>query len=326
MAVFFGFLIMAMATSMVAEENAMSYPSLPRPVTSFGAVSNSDWLYVYGGHLGSTHEYSSPEVSGTCSRLNLHRPTSWEILPSGTPAQSPGLVIHQGWLYRLGGMAARNPKDAESDLHSHATVERLRVSDPATAWEPFLPLPEARSSHDATLVDGKIFMAGGWKLSGSMHGDDFHHTALLLDLSDPHPRWQSIPQPFQRRGLAVAALGERVFCIGGMTPEGELSLEVDIYDLTTHQWSKGPDLPPGKHKGFGSSACVVENHLYVSGMSGVVWRFNDTEDHWESYARLDTPRYFHRLLPGLNGQLLAIAGQGPKGKLKDIEIIPPSRE
>lgn len=301
-----------------------SYPPLPKAINSFGAASDQDWLYIYGGHLGATHDYSSNEVSGACLRLNLRQPDTWDDLPSGVPAQSPSLVIHDGWLYRLGGMAARNAKGAETDVHSHATVDRLRVSGPTapeSAWEPFQNLPEARSSHDAVVVEGKIFVAGGWKLSGSFFGDEWHETALLLDLSDPEAGWQSIPQPFQRRALAVAALGDRVFCIGGMTPEGETSLEVDIYNLTTRQWSKGPDLPPGKNKGFGSSASVVDGGLYVSGMSGLVWRLSSEGDRWEQYARLATPRYFHRLTPGLEGQLLAIAGQGSKGKLKDIEIV-----
>src|SRR5262245_4853750 len=31
---------------------------LPETVTSFGAVTDGDWLYVFGGHKGERHEYS----------------------------------------------------------------------------------------------------------------------------------------------------------------------------------------------------------------------------------------------------------------------------
>jgi outer membrane protein assembly factor BamB len=296
-----------------------SYAPLPDAVTSFGAAAQNGWLYVYGGHRGERHEYSSNDVSAVCRRLSLTDGFTWESLPADAPAQSPGLVIHRGALYRVGGMAARNPKGAKHDLHSHASVARLKVA--SRRWEPLPSLPDARSSHDAVIVADRLYVAGGWYLAGGGVKPVWHDTALVLALSRNDAGWESFPQPFKRRGLALAALGEKLYCLGGMSEGDAPSLEVDVLNTSTGLWTKGPDLPPGRMKGFGASACVAEGRLYVSGMSGVVWRLSEDGGRWEEFARLRTPRFFHRLVPGGDGQLLAVGGEGADGKLRDIEIV-----
>lgn len=297
-----------------------SYAPLPEGITSFGAAAHDGWLYVYGGHRGERHEYSSNDVSSTCRRLSLTDGFTWETLPANAPAQSPGLVLHRGALYRIGGMAARNPKGGKRDLHSHDSAARL---DAASArWTALPALPEARSSHDAVMVGDQLYLVGGWKLAGESAKPFWFDTALVLDLAKEGAAWKSIPQPFKRRGLALAALGTKLYCLGGMSDGDAPSLAVDILDTATGTWTQGPELPPGRLKGFGASACVVADRLYVSGMSGVVWRLSGAGDRWEEFAKLRTPRFFHRLLPGGEGQLLAIGGEGADGKLRDIEIIP----
>ncbi len=296
-----------------------SYAPLPEAITSFGAVAHDGWLYVYGGHRGERHAYSSNDVSGTCRRLSLLDGFTWETLPADLATQSPGLVVDRDSLYRLGGMAARNPKGDKQDLFSQASASHLAVN--SDRWEPIADLPEPRSSHDAAIVSHRIYLAGGWHLRGAGREPLWHDTALVLDLSEPKARWKSFPQPFKRRGLALASLGPRLFCLGGMSEGDSPSLAVDILDTKTGAWSRGPDLPPGRLKGFGASACVVNDRLYISGMSGTVWRLSDDGRRWEEAAQLRTPRFFHRLMPGGDGQLLAVGGEGSSGKLREIEVI-----
>lgn len=249
-----------------------SYAPLPEAVTSFGAAVAGDWLYIYGGHKGKRHAYTSNEVSGSCRRLNLQDGFTWETLPSDVPAQSPGLVAHRGWIYRIGGMAARNPAGAPHDLHSHATVSRLHPGD--SRWEALPSMPEARSSHDAAVLGDTLYLVGGWRLRGAGVAPVWHETALALDLSRTGATWRTLPQPFKRRGLCLAPHGGQLWCLGGMTDGDSPSLAVDVLDVTTGMWRRGPDLPPGRLKGFGASACSLEGRLYVSGMSGTVWRLN----------------------------------------------------
>jgi hypothetical protein len=298
---------------------ADAYAPMPQAITSFGAVTQNGWLYVYGGHAGKRHEYSSNEVSGAFVRLNLADGKTWETLPAATPAQSPVFVADDNFIYRIGGMAARNPLGATNDVWSHDTAARFDLR--RREWLPLPKLPVARSSHDGWIVDGKLYVIGGWKLCGDEEKAGWATNALVLDLRSPEAQWQAIAQPFQRRGLCVAALGKKLYAIGGMDSDASPTLDVSVLDTETGKWSDGPALPAGKLKGFGNSACVVDGRLYVSGMSGVVWRLNDQADGWVEAGKLAAPRFFHRLVPGADGQVLAIGGEGNEGKLRNIEII-----
>ena len=55
-------------------------PPLEKPVTSFGAAVAGDYLYAFGGHLGSPHEYSGDLQSRELLRLNLKQPQKWELV------------------------------------------------------------------------------------------------------------------------------------------------------------------------------------------------------------------------------------------------------
>jgi N-acetylneuraminic acid mutarotase len=162
---------------------------------------------------------------------------------------------------------------------------------------------------------------GGWKLAGKSSKAEWADTTLVLDLTKRNAKWEQIPQPFKRRGLCVAALGAKLYCIGGMDDTDSTTLEVSLLDTVSRQWSDGPKLPRGKLKGFGNSACVNDGGLYVSGLSGIVWRLNAAGDDWEEAGELTVPRFFHRIVASPNGRVLALGGESDEGKLRDIEVI-----
>lgn len=82
----------------------VAYAPMPEGASSFGAVADGGWLYVYGGHLGKTHVYSATGVSGKFNRLNLMDGKTWEDLPSGPMLQGMNLVSGWGpqWVCALG--------------------------------------------------------------------------------------------------------------------------------------------------------------------------------------------------------------------------------
>lgn len=296
-----------------------TYAPLPEAVTSFGAVAHGGWVYIYGGHLGPRHEYSSNEVTGVCRRLSLMDGVTWETLASDVPAQSPGVVAKGKYLYRIGGMAARNPKGEKQDTFSHDSAARLDLL--SNKWEPLPNLPEPRSSHDAWIVGNKIYVAGGWKMQGKDKKSEWLDSTLALDLSNPDAKWERIDQPFKRRGICMAAVGTKLYCIGGMDDEDATSSKVDVLDTATGKWSVGPVLPPARFKGFAASACIVDGRLYFNGFSGVVYRLSSAGDAWEEVGKVPTPRLSHRILPASPTRLIAIGGEGMEGKVSAIEIV-----
>ena len=296
---------------------------MPEPINSFGGAVLDDWLYVYSGHTGTTHRYHTGTTNPHFRRLNLEGGTAWEDLPMGPAVQGVSLVAHEGMLYRVGGMAAHNAESEPEDLVSIAEVARF---DPLSrTWADLPPLPEPRSTHDAMVVGDHLYIVGGWAMLGG--GSDnayFHEDALRLDLNDPEPGWEAIPTPpFRRRALAAATIDGKLYVLGGLTEDGDVVLEVDIYDPGTGHWSKGPELPGKAIVGFAPSAFGVEDRLYVSGGDGIVHRLDESGIAWERVGRLAVPRITHRLLPGTDGDLLAVGGHSAGHPVRSIERFRP---
>ena len=296
--------------------------AMPESVTSFGAVTGDGWLYVFGGHKGKRHEYSVEKVSGSFHRLRLSDGRVWEALPASAPGQGLPLVSHGRHIYRIGGMAARNPADAKQDLYSTNLVQRF---DPRRGeWEDFASLPAPRSSHDAVVLGNKIYVAGGWQLTGTGNKAVWPATALVLDLGNPKAGWKEFPQPFQRRALALATLGTRIFCIGGMDSDDEATLSVDILDTATGEWTKGPDLPAGKHKGFSCSAVTQDGRIYASAFKGELLRLATDGKSWELVTRLQHQRMSHRIVTAGETQLIVLGGEDGQQKRPELELLTPA--
>lgn len=292
------------------------FPPLPQATSSFGAAACDGYLYVYGGHVVRTHSYSTEAVSGQFHRLKLDGGTRWEALPGGPGLQGMNLAVHQGKVYRVGGMDPRNkPGDP---VENFSVAEGARF-DPATRkWEPLPPMPEPRSSHDLVVVGDRLMAVGGWNMKG-VDGQEWLETVAVLDLSAAQPVWKSIPQPFQRRALIAAVLEGKVYVMGGFNEDDEAELRVDIYDPKASAWSRGPDLPGPSRNGFAPAACVQGRRLYVSVGDGSMLRLADSGKEWEKIART-TPRIVHRLVP-FGDELIVLGGAAQHDNLDLIETV-----
>jgi N-acetylneuraminic acid mutarotase len=307
-------------------EISTNFPPLPEGITSFGAAVDDGWLYIFGGYTGKRHDYCLEKVRGTFYRINLAadgKDHAWEQLPSTEPAQGTAIVAYGNYIYRIGGMAAKNHEGQPQDLVSQNIFKRYDIQQ--KTWTDLAPLPSGRSTHDAIVVGDKLYVGGGWDLNGNPFEDDnagkWHDTLLVADLSQGNPQWQSIPQPFKRRAIAMAAIGSKIYFIGGMDSNNDTSRVVDIYDTISKVWSKGPDLPHSMLNGFGFAAIGVDNTIYASGYSGDLLRLSPDGSKWDTAGKLGETRIFHRLIWLDGSHLLAIGGEGKYGKLRNGEVI-----
>ncbi|MCA8935061.1 MAG: hypothetical protein KDB68_02540 [Planctomycetes bacterium] len=295
---------------------------MPQAFTSFGACAQGGYLYMIGGHTGAPHEYDREGFNRNFYRLNLHDRSSWEILPGGVGLQSVALVSDGERLYRVGGMTALNAPDQPHQLTSTLEVQAF---DPLNrAWTSLPDLPDNRSSHDAVIHDGKLFVFGGWKLAADSLEDnadegDWHDTALVLDPNAEKPAWKTLTQPFKTRAIALASCGTHIYAIGGMSPEG-ITSAVHLYDPATNEWSDGPELPGFA---FGTSAFAMDGRVYATNWEGKLFSHAPGEDAWCADATLTFPRFFHRLVAVGNGQLAAIGGVTRGGQIRNIEWLKP---
>ncbi|KAJ3059111.1 hypothetical protein HK102_010149 [Quaeritorhiza haematococci] len=289
---------------------ATTLANIPDPaVNSFGGAVLGKWLYIYGGHVGKTHSYDVNTTAKHFRRLDLEDGKTWEELPMEQDLQGLALVTDGRFLYRVGGMVAKNQPGEEHDLHSVADFAKF---DPETrAWTPLAPLPSPRSTHDAVVIGRTIYAVGGWNMRGADAENAFLEDVAAFDLDRPEAGWKSIPQPFRRRALSAAGHDGKLYVLGGLVG-GAMSVDrrVDVYDPASGAWSTGPELPPGgRTEGFGASAFEIAGRIHYSGASGRIFRLGDGGT-WEAVGSWALPRLTHRLLPGLGDTILAVGGPG----------------
>jgi outer membrane protein assembly factor BamB len=299
------------------------YPPLPEAVTSFGAAVASDTLYIVGGHIGKAHDHSAANLTGAVQSIPLRsRAAKWNEPIDSTPLQGLAVVEFGGKVYRIGGLSARNPSiDVPADLHSVADVS---VLDPATgSWTALTPLPEPRSSHDAVVHDGKVYVVGGWTLAGNPQEGRWAKQMYVADLRESPLQWKTVDQPFERRALAAAAIDGQLVIVGGMDGDKEKPIgSVSIYDVAKDTWHDGPQLPiEGRMKGFGAAAVGWAGAVWCSASDGRVLKFEPGSSAWADTGHvLKHKRFFHRIVAH-GDRLLFIGGADAKTHLTDIEVV-----
>ncbi|MDY3558021.1 hypothetical protein R5W23_000741 [Gemmata sp. JC673] len=297
---------------------APQLPPLPKAVSSFGAIACDGYVYVYGGHAGKTHSYDTTSVLGTFSRLKLDGGTKWEELPGGPILQGVNLAAHKGSVYRVGGMQPKNAPGEPSDNTSLAECARF---DPKTGkWEEIAGLPAGRSSHDVVVAGDKLVVVGGWQMRGKGEKPVWHDTALVLDLTSAKPEWKSVPQPFKRRALTAAAVGNKVYVLAGLGAEGT-DRKVDVLDVETGKWSTGPEFPGTDRTAFSPAACTAGGKLVMSTSSGALYRLTDAGDKWEKVGAAAKGRMVARLVPFGTDRVVLLGGASNSGNVDALEVL-----
>ena len=295
-------------------------PAMPEGFASFGAAATDGFVYVYGGHKGRTHNYSTATVHGKFRRLNVASPErGWEELPEGPIGQGLALVAHGGLLYRLGGM---QPKNGPSEKADNVSMANCAAFDPnSRVWKDIPPFPAPRSSFDAVVVGDRIYVFGGWNQPGRGKENEWRETGLVLDLKSEPLKWREVPQPFKRRALNLAAADGKVFVVAGFTPDEETDQSVDVFDTKTEQWSKAAPLPGTARNGFSPAACGMDGAVYASPADCVVYRLDVNANKWSEIGKLERKRIVHRIVPAGNGRLAVLGGANGKEMVAEVEVV-----
>jgi N-acetylneuraminic acid mutarotase len=221
----------------------------PLPESSFGAAVVDGKIYVIGW---STCEKYDPETN------------NWTTIAS-VPVYSGGgssVVAFENRIYIIGG----NP---------------TQVYDPVTdSWENRTGIPWRRSSMQANVVDGKIYVIGGRMTAGLY----IVNTSSRNDVYDPETdTWsQMAPIPLSVMGYASAVFDDKIYIISGGNESGPDYLPtnlVQIFDPATNQWTNGSQIPTSVCY---ARACVTTGlsapeRIYVIGGTTVYY------DRWATY-------------------------------------------
>jgi len=82
----------------------------------------------------------------------------------------------------------------------------------------------------------------------------------------------------------------------------------DLFTLDAHFWSINLLLRVG-------------DALHVSGLEGQVHRLDSEGKRWQIASAMETPRFFHQLLPYDASSLIAVAGASRNGHVAHLEKL-----
>lgn len=312
----------AAAVDVVSEAGLLA--PMPEALTSFGAATDGSALYIAGGYHGQPHSYSREGQAREVRRLHLagagQTAGRWETiagLPEG--AQGLALVHYAGRLCRFGGSVADNNADEPTRMRSSTAAACLTVD--SREWAGLPELPSGRSSHGAARIGSHVYIAGGWTLDGAANSGRFSEHLLVLDLDAPENGWRRVSAPSQRRAVGVAAVGDKLLVLGGITPERELSRATEVFDPATERWTLGPEYP---EDAFGVALASMDNGAVIAaGRSGRMFRWQPGQATWEPAGTLAFPRFFHQLLPVGPDTVVAlggISGMHTHGRTRHVEL------
>jgi N-acetylneuraminic acid mutarotase len=170
------------------------------------------------------------------------------------------------------------------------------------------------------VINGKIYAVGGVGLGRRNTG--------AHEVYDPATdQWTTLaPLPTPRDHLAAAAVGGRLYAIGGRLA-GSYAENVtvnEVYDPATNGWQTRAPLPTARS---GIAAAVLAGKIFIfggeapSGTFHQVEAYEPTSDRWSTYTAMPTARHGLGAV-ALGGKIYVIAGgPTPGGSASSVNEI-----
>jgi N-acetylneuraminic acid mutarotase len=186
-------------------------PPLHHPRAAAAAAVVGDKIVVVGGRTGSERLVRETEVFDGAA---WHDRASIPV-----PGDHLAAASDRSYLYAVGGRKFDSP-------HTTKAVQRY---EPATdRWTRLADLPKLLSGAGAAIINGQLLVAGGESTTPNVVS-----TVQAYDLTAPTATWITLPSlTLARHGLAVTAIGNTLYAIGGSTQPGHTASTATVDALT----------------------------------------------------------------------------------------------
>ena len=140
-------------------------------------------------------------------------------------------------------------------------------------------------------------------------------------------RWETLaPMPSARSEVAAATDGQRIVVAGGFDASGDTVASVDVLDLATTTWSRGPDLPIAVNHPMAAAVggTIVVLGGYLETLENPTDRaFALGDGGWGELPPMPSPRAAGGAAE-VDGRLFLAGGVGPDGALvEDVVVFDP---
>jgi N-acetylneuraminic acid mutarotase len=227
----------------IAANSWSSGPNLPQGSDNLAVLEREGRIWALGGEAGTAVQVFDPATQ------------TWAtgpVLPAVRFAAAAATL--DGALHIAGGWNYNNTASASLTRHD-------RLAAGASSWASAAALATARNAAGAAALGGRLYVVGG-RSPGIRAGDQA--SLASVEVYDPATgAWTAgAPLPTARGSLAVAALGGRLYAMGGESTPGTVSDAVERFDPATLAWSALTAMPLRAH---GLAVVAVGDSLYVMG-------------------------------------------------------------
>lgn len=273
-------------------------PSLQRGRAAGAAVVVDDEIIVVGGRRKGRTIATIEIFDGERWRDGQRIPRRRDSLAAATDGRH---------VYAVGGRWGSYERNL-------AFLERY---DPATdTWTSLPPMPTARGSIGADIVDGRLVVVGGETVAGALD------TVEAFDLASQE--WRPFPSlPAPRHGAAVVTVGSRLYTLGGAEGVALSGPTGAVHELTP---------PPRQLRPAGwddlGAAPLARQQVATAAVDGIVWVVGGLETvdvatttvagldpetgEWQQAA--DLPEALHHAMAvNYRDELVVIGGWVPDG-------------
>ncbi len=183
-------------------------------------------------------------------------------------------------------------------------------------WEERKPMTIPRSETAAVVIDGLIYVPGGY-------GDE-----AALEAYDPEKNaWTLLKaMPDGRNHLMTTDYQGRLYVFGGaQAGSGQATRTTWVYDPAKNAWTVVAPMPEARAAG---AAVALGDYLYVIGGVGstqAVLRYDPAANTWKSLAALKAARE-HTAAVALDDKIYALAGRWNNVIMTSVEIYDPEKD
>jgi hypothetical protein len=298
----------ALSSTDVVENTWLSKASMQVARGNLGVAAVNGKIYAIGG---STESGLNPRsvgidykakgwVADTNEEYDPATDTWTFKTPMPTPRYGFAIVAYQNKIYCIGGASNFQPPNG---FYGAILTRANEVYDPATdTWETKVSMPTARMGLQANVVDGKIYLIGGYP------------NRTFNEVYDPATdSWSTKePMPTGASYYASAVFDNEIYVIGGY---GSGSLN-QIYNPETNKWRLGAPAPSSVTDGTAGVTIGVNapRRIYVLGVLNFMYQdappnriYDPKSDTWTLGADVPTNRLNFGVAV-VNDTLYAIGG------------------
>ena len=166
----------------------------------------------------------------------------------------------------------------------------VQVYDPvAETWTPRAKMLSPRYNHRISVVNGKIYVIGGWNERKALSSIEMYDPTLN--------RWErKADMPAALLAHSASVVNDRIYVIGGFKDAKTTVATVYEYTPELNMWAQKTDMPTARDSHF---AGVVNGKIYVIGGSDqqlnnvkTVEVYDPATDRWTAHPDMPTPRTF----------------------------------